>query len=202
MRFLEEHATEIAAIIMRNFAGVPRRISGEDQAWDRCLEEVATLIGRGWETYEDGSLARATADFLIALFPTDLLVEACRKGSPPRRTASHQGKTFEDECCRQLESNGFAVRRTPVVGDQGADLVAIKNGLTYVIQCKDHIARIGNTAVQQVVAARTYYGGDFAVVAARSGFTAAARELAFKNQVLLVKSEALHSIDVIASAVS
>jgi ankyrin repeat protein len=202
MKYLEGHAPEIATIIMRNFGGVARRVSDEDQAWDRCLDEVATLIGRSWEVYEDGSFARATGDFLIALFPTDLLVEVSRKGSPPRRTASHQGRTFEDECCRQLESNGFVVRRTPVVGDQGADLVATKDGLTYVIQCKDYIARIGNTAVQQAVAARTYYGGDFAVVAARSGFTVPARELAFKNQVLLVKSEALHSIDVIASAVS
>ena len=69
------------------------------------------------------------------------------------------------------------------------------NELSYAVQCKDYGESVGNSAVQQAVAARSYYRTDFAVVCAPNGFTKSALSLAAATDTLLVPPELLHDLD-------
>jgi HJR/Mrr/RecB family endonuclease len=104
------------------------------------------------------------------------------------------GVDFEVFIEKQLKDLGFGVVGTPVTGDQGADIVADKDGKKYVIQAKRYTSTVGNKAVQEVVAAKNFYQGDIAVVITNSKFTPAAKDLAQKNKVLLVDGDSLTNL--------
>lgn len=80
---------------------------------------------------------------------------------------------------------GYTVKKTSYSGDQGADLIVEKEGLSFAVQCKDS-ARVGNKAVQEVLAAQRFYKTDYAVVVTSGEFTKAARELAATTDAYLI----------------
>jgi restriction system protein len=80
---------------------------------------------------------------------------------------------------------GYQVTRTRPIGDQGADLVLSGKGERIVVQAKRWSKRVGNKAVQEVVASRPMYKCDRAMVVSNQEFTSAAVELAQANQVEL-----------------
>lgn len=61
----------------------------------------------------------------------------------------------ERHCAILLENGGWTTRLTPATGDQGADVVAEKEGIRMVVQCKLYSQPVGNKAVQEVFAAKT-----------------------------------------------
>lgn len=99
---------------------------------------------------------------------------------------SGDGVRYEQFCCRYLQDRGFRTSTTPASGDQGVDIIAIKEGVRYAIQCKYRTdGDVGNDAVQQVFAGKNFYDCDIAVVMTNAGFTAKAKELARKLHVQL-----------------
>lgn len=67
-----------------------------------------------------------------------------------------------------LRDNGFRhVEVTVECGDQGVDILAVRGGKTYAIQCKNYAGAVGNTAVQEAYAGAEYYGCDIPVVVCR-----------------------------------
>jgi restriction system protein len=111
------------------------------------------------------------------------------------RSAETSGIEFERECQEILTGRGWSARRTPASGDQGADILAEKDGLSVAIQCKFLARPVGNKAVQEVAAARTYYGVDAAAVVATGDYTEAARRLAARNDVLLLHVDDLGNLE-------
>ena len=96
------------------------------------------------------------------------------------------GHDFEYLCADILKRNGFSrVKVTQGSGDQGIDIIAYKNGLKYGIQCKRYSKNVGNKAVQEVYAGKTFYSCDVAAVITNQYFTKSALELAERNGVLL-----------------
>lgn len=97
------------------------------------------------------------------------------------------GEQYEIQCARKMRWHGFAsVQRVGRSGDFGADIVA--RGFMFskiVVQCKYYSKPVGVRAVQEVNAARQYYGASRAAVATNSTFTKAARELARRCNVEL-----------------
>lgn len=62
-------------------------------------------------------------------------------------------------------------------GDEGGDILALRHGLRWVLQCKSTIGpTIDDTAVKQVDAAKAYYGADRAVVVTNARPSRAALE--------------------------
>ena len=99
---------------------------------------------------------------------------------------------YERYCALQLERAGWSTRLTAATGDQGADIVATRaDGKRLVVQCKLYSQPVGNDAVQQVHAARTFQSADFAAVVSNQPFTRSARELANVNGVRLLHHEQL-----------
>ena len=97
-----------------------------------------------------------------------------------------EGHQFEHFCANILKYNGFEnVSVTSVSGDQGVDIIAYKDDIKYGIQCKCYHSDIGNKAVQEVYAGKTFYNCHIGVVLTNRDFTKSAIELARNNGVIL-----------------
>ncbi|MBQ3178953.1 MAG: restriction endonuclease [Clostridia bacterium] len=108
-----------------------------------------------------------------------------------------EGHDFEHFCAKLLENNGYEkVNVTQGSGDQGIDIIAYRDGIKYGIQCKCYSSDIGNKAVQEVFAGKTFYECHIGVVLTNQYFTKSAIELAKKNGILLWdRSKLLSMVD-------
>lgn len=135
-------------------------------------------------------LALAEGDARIeAAIETHLAGEGAEDDPPARNPIE-----YEHLCARLLERAGWQARTTEASGDQGADVIADRDGFRLVVQCKFYAKPVGNKAVQEVVAARKFVGADFAAVVSPSGFTASAQELAAANDVSLLHHDELRTL--------
>lgn len=97
-----------------------------------------------------------------------------------------EGHDFEYWCADLLKKLAYRnVEVTPGSGDQGADILAEKEGVRYVIQCKCYSRDLGNEPIQEVEAGRIYYGCHVGVVMTNRHFTKGAKALAEKTGTLL-----------------
>ena len=96
------------------------------------------------------------------------------------------GRDFEFFCAELLEKRGFLeVEVTKGSGDNGVDILAEKDGVTYAIQCKRYEEPIGVKAVQEAYAGRDYYDRMVGVVMANQYFTKNAVDMAKKLKIML-----------------
>ena len=96
------------------------------------------------------------------------------------------GHEFEQFCANVLRQNEFEnVSVTSGSGDQGIDIIAYKDGIKYGIQCKCYNSDIGNKAVQEVYAGKTYYNCHVGIVLTNRDFTRSAIDLAKKDGIAL-----------------
>jgi len=93
---------------------------------------------------------------------------------------------FEAYCARVLNKNGWHANTTKGSGDQGVDIIATKGQFKAVFQCKKYTSPIGNKAVQEVIAGKTFASADFAFVVSNKQYTRSAVELAHKAGVHLI----------------
>ena len=94
------------------------------------------------------------------------------------QTTMEKGIAFEIWCEEMLKERGWQCESTAKSGDQGADIIARRGPLTIVFQCKDYKSSVGNDAVQQINAAKTFYRADLAAVITNSKYTSSAIQLA------------------------
>lgn len=104
------------------------------------------------------------------------------------------GVEYEELCGETLKSAGWEVQFTKTTGDQGVDLLAKKDGVTAAIQCKRFAKQVGNKAVQEVIAGKSFYNADKAVVVAPNGFTPSAQDLAAASDVVLTDHNLLREL--------
>ena len=95
------------------------------------------------------------------------------------------GWEFERWLERFFQRLGFQVKRTPYRGDFGADFVLTWNGIKIAVQAKRSRRQVGVAAVQEVVAAKAYYGCEQAMVVTNGYFSEQATILARANGVRL-----------------
>lgn len=101
-------------------------------------------------------------------------------------TDGMDGHDFEYWCAELLKKNGFTeVEVTKGSGDQGVDVLAVKDGIRYAIQCKCYSSNLGNGPVQEVHAGKALYHCQVGVVMTNRHFTPGAKELATATGVLL-----------------
>lgn len=102
-----------------------------------------------------------------------------RQSSSMARIDKMEGHEFERFTADLLRKLGYErVEVTPGSGDQGVDVIAVKGGKRYAIQCKRYGQKLGNKPVQEVFAGKTIYGCSVAVVLTNSYFTDGAKEAA------------------------
>lgn len=99
------------------------------------------------------------------------------------------GEEYERYVAVYLKSSGFEnIKMTPTTGDFGADIIATFNGVRCCIQCKMYSSPVGIAAVQEVIGAKAHYKCPMAMVFTNSTFTAAAKQLAEENNVILAEN--------------
>lgn len=119
----------------------------------------------------------------------------CATRDPIDRCLRLTGEEFEEYCARVLRSNGFRhVELTQAGRDQGVDILAVRAGESWAVQCKNYNGTVGNFAVQEAAAGQVYYGCDRAAVVCPGEFTRSAKELAEANGVDLWDGEKLSAM--------
>lgn len=93
---------------------------------------------------------------------------------------------FEILCCKILTESGWKANLTSATGDQGADVIAQKRQMRLVLQCKLYNSAVGNKAVQEVLAAKAFYGAQIGAVVCVRGYTRAAKQLAKASDIALL----------------
>lgn len=104
------------------------------------------------------------------------------------------GIEFEMFLKNHFEALGYKAATTPKTGDYGADLVLVRHRERIVLQAKRYAGKIGIAAIQQIVAAKSYYGAGKAIVVTNSYFTKNAAVLARKTGVELWDRNKLQKI--------
>lgn len=112
----------------------------------------------------------------------------------PTKFAELSGPEFENLLYRLFEAMGYAVQKTGKTGDQGADLIANKDGQRIAIQAKCYTGTVGNDAVQQAISAQKFYDCNRAMVVTNSNFTREAIELAKISSVKLISNGELSEL--------
>lgn len=103
---------------------------------------------------------------------------------------------FEAYCAELLRRSGWEVELTKASGDQGADVVARRNGRTLVVQCKLYTSPVGNKAVQEAHGAKSHLRAQYAAVVTNTTFTPSAQELARSTSTLLLHHTELSGLTI------
>jgi len=143
---------------------------------------LSSIIDQEIEKYERSHDADAASSFALA------------------GTGRERGVEFEIACRDALETHGWVARLTPASGDQGVDVIAQKGDIVLVVQCKLRSSKVGNTAVQEIIAGKAHYRASHAAVVSNSEFTPAARALAASCDVILLHPDRLRELDAIIAA--
>jgi restriction system protein len=88
---------------------------------------------------------------------------------------------FEAFCAEELRRAGWDARVTLQSRDQGVDVVAEKNRVRIVLQCKLYARPVGNKSVQEAAAARAHEQAHYGIVVTNNRYTSAAEQLAATN---------------------
>lgn len=81
------------------------------------------------------------------------------------------GLEFESYFANILLKLGYNADVTKASNDNGGDIIATKDGVKYVFQCKNYSDKVGNKAVQEVYSAKGIYKCDKAIVITNNYFT-------------------------------
>jgi hypothetical protein len=112
---------------------VKHRLPEIDSQWAARAVVIIDASVSGWAAEEDAARSD-DAKFDASMSPTD----------------------YERFCADRFAAAGWKVRLTKGSGDQGADIVCEATGRRLVVQCKLYSGSVGNSAVQEVIAAREF----------------------------------------------
>jgi hypothetical protein len=155
--------------------------------WREAIEYFITahiepLLTQGEQFGFVASVRSEIADMI------DRRVEEERKRNPAFQifAGDMTGSEFEAYCAEQLRRAGWDARTTKKSRDQGVDVIAEKDGVRVVLQCKLYSKPVGNKAVQEAAAAKGYEAAHHGVVVSNQTFTKDAEQLAFTIKIFLI----------------
>lgn len=102
------------------------------------------------------------------------------------------GRDFEELVELIFKYCGYKTTLTKASSDYGADVIAKKRDITWVVQTKLYYNhQVGNSSVQQASSAINYYNANYACVVTNWKFSAQAKTLAKVQNVLLIDRQNL-----------
>lgn len=155
--------------------------------WQKEIQHFLNKVARPTLTSAEASLFTSGVGYRFVRLVDDRVKAGMETIPVPKALpADLSALDFEGLCAEVLREKGWRASTTQASGDQGADVVADKNGLRLVLQCKLYAGTVGNKAVQEVAAAMPHYGATHGVVVATNGFTKSAITLAQSTGVHLL----------------
>lgn len=153
--------------------------------------QISLVTGKIFPEHIESNGKTVTPDPKVQSHPKTLEKHSPRTVSLARidRMEGHEFEHFTADLLRKLGYERVEV--TPGSGDQGVDVIAVKDGKRYAIQCKRYSQKLGNKPVQEVFAGKTIYGCSVAVVLTNNYFTDGAKEAAKATGVELWDRDAL-----------
>lgn len=100
---------------------------------------------------------------------------------------------FELFCCKLLTLAGWDANTTAATGDQGIDIIAYRDGVKAVFQCKKYSQPVGNAAVQEIISGKLFEQAQVAAVVTNTSYTTSAKQLANSLDVKLLHYSELMS---------
>ncbi len=136
-------------------------------------------------------------NFAPLMLTIDSVVQGAMRDHPSFRAFSDDMSPaeFEGFCAEELRQAGWIARVTLQSRDQGVDVVADKDNVRVVLQCKLYTGPVGNKAVQEAAAGRAHEKADYGAVVTNNRYTSAAEQLAATNGVLLLHYRDLRNLD-------
>lgn len=180
-RLLESVTTHYGAL-SRNLALAIKRNDYGAVVSDRrneAISEFTSSIGLNHK------LIRHDAAAKIVLEQIDIQRASHSDGFDPGNLPSN-GHDFERWVAEALNKFGWDTHVTAGSGDQGIDVIATRGRYTLGLQCKLYGSPVGNKAVQEAYAGKSYYGVDAVGVLTNTTFTSSARDIAVKTGVWLL----------------
>ena len=102
---------------------------------------------------------------------------------------------FEIFCAEELQRAGWEAGVTMQGRDQGVDVIAEKNGMRVVLQCKLYSRPVGNKSVQEAAAGRAHEKAHRGAVVTNNSYTPSAEQLAATNGILLLHYRDLENLE-------
>ena len=137
-------------------------------------------------------LSQKSADWMLSIFNDVPMEETTDRDY---QFDEMNGIAFEQFCAKLLEQNGFVnVKLTSQSNDYGGDILAEKDQVKFVFQCKRYEGSVGISAVQEVMGSMSRYSCHVGVVFTNSSFTKQAVNLAQANNILLWDRDKLISM--------
>lgn len=110
------------------------------------------------------------------------------------------GYEYEKYCADLFSYFGWNAKATIKSGDYGVDVIAVKNGIKIVAQCKHYSGNVGFDAVKEASTGKIINSAKYALVITNSSYTPSAKEGAKKTGVILLRHSVLEqwleSIDI------
>jgi HJR/Mrr/RecB family endonuclease len=148
--------------------------------YDRWIKDIDYFINTNlFKTLNESDLQIAR-EISSALFESVEQATSSKILSEPPHLEFNDNMTateFEHYCAEELRRGGWDARVTMASRDQGVDVIAEKEGVRIVVQCKLYKSPVWNKAVQEIVAARTHENADYGIVVTNNSFTSSANEL-------------------------
>jgi HJR/Mrr/RecB family endonuclease len=94
---------------------------------------------------------------------------------------------FESFVREVFEALGYQTELKARSGDQGVDIIAVRDGVRWAIQCKGYAGTLGNKPIQEVFTGAHFHNCHRWLVITTSGFTSGGREAAARTGCVLVE---------------
>lgn len=169
----------IAFIIVVVFLVIPSVISLINWLFGDLFELIGALFRGIFGLFKPKRKVKQTTEQQINLSQIDYM----------------DGHAFEHWCANLLRRIGYKdVYVTQGSGDQGVDIVAVKDGVRHAFQCKRYSSKVGNKPVQEVYAGMEMYNCSVGTVITNQRFTDGAFELAERVGVKLWDRHTLETL--------
>jgi restriction system protein len=187
---------QLAALVRRRAQLVQSDAYGKPKMenWEK---EIRGFISRHVQPSltpdEQAALPEHTAALAMHI---ESIVQAAAKDQPFQTFADNMKPAeFETYCAGELRRAGWDARVTMQSRDQGVDVIAEKNRVRVVLQCKLYASPVGNKAVQEVAAGKAHEQAHYGIVVTNNRYTSGAEQLAATNGVLLLHYRDLQNLE-------
>jgi HJR/Mrr/RecB family endonuclease len=164
------------------------------EKWDKEVEYFIEHLRSRFTLEEQFAFPRHALDLAAAV---KLTVRTALANQPELQTFSNDmtPAEFEAFCADELRRAGWNARVTMQSRDQGIDVIADKNDVRVVLQCKLYTGPVGNKAVQEAAAGKAHEQAHYGIVVTNNRYTPAAEQLATTNGVLLLHYRDLRDLE-------